>query len=309
MDFAKLVTEYMNQRTEGDPSFIVSEESIAFVDLMRADDMDRRASSVESQTSSDTRGEPSSEEITSESKSSSVSESYSEADPFTPQDSPEVITTPASPYSDIALGGNQDAGVISNMPEADTEPSPGSVFTEDSQQSQPSQVFSEDTQAPEPSQVFTEDPQQSEPSSVFTEDHESTEPSSAFTEDSPQSEPSPQVTEDQQPAEPAAVFTEDGNQAAPNGALQEEGVAVTEHVSSNSNTTIIAPQSMPDFESILQSFDRDYRPPDPPAGDLDVIPTEDEPEPSEPLQNTTEFCEAMMSEILSTHLAYDRRGA
>jgi len=257
MDFAKLVTEYMNQRTEGDPSFIVSEESLAFVDLMRADDMDRRASNVEPSTNAEARGEPSSEEVANEAKSSPVSESHSGAEPSTSSESPEVITAPASPFSDVALGGNQDAGVLSDMPEAETEPSPSSVFTEDGQQSEPAAATSESQQSPEP----------------------------------------------------AAVFTEDSDQAAPNSSLQEEGVMVKEHVTSKSETTILEPPSMPDFESLLQSFDRDYHPPDPPAGDLDMIPQEEDPEPSEPLQNTTEFCESMMSEILTTHLAYDRRGA
>tara|TARA_R110000868_G_scaffold33142_1_gene120679 strand:- start:267 stop:1040 length:774 start_codon:yes stop_codon:yes gene_type:complete len=257
MDFAKLVTDYLNQRTEGDPSFIVSEESIAFVDLMRADDMDRRASSVESNTSADARGEPSAEEVTDESRRDSVSESHSDAQASSPEESPEVITTPASPFTDVALGGNQDAGVLSDMQEAETEPSPSSVFSEDGQQSQPAAATSES----------------------------------------------------QQSSEPAAVFTEDGNQAAPNSSLQEEGVTVREHITSKSETTVLEPPSMPDFETLLQSFDRDYRPPDPPAGDTDMIPQEEDPEPSEPLQNTTEFCESMMSEILSTHLAYDRRGA
>jgi len=257
MDFAKLVTEYMNQRTEGDPSFIVSEEAIAFVDLMRDDDMDRRASSVENQTSSDARGEPSNEEVAGESKNDAVSEAHPEASPEVFNESAEVITTPASPYSDIALGGNQDAGVISNMPDNDTSSEPVSVFTEDSQSVDPSDAFSESQSA----------------------------------------------------AAPASVFTEDGNQAAPNDALREEGVTVKEHVSSNSNTTMLAPPTMPDFESLLQSFDRDYHPPDPPAGDRDLIPNEEDLEPSEPLENTTEFCESMMADILSTHLAYDRRGA
>jgi hypothetical protein len=339
MDFAKLVTDYLNQRTEGDPSFIVSEESIAFVDLMRADDMDRRASSVEPSTSASARGEPSNEDVAGESRHDSVSESHTDASPSTQEESPQIITTPASPFTDVALGGNQDAGVISDIQEPDVSPLVLSAFTEDGQSPEPSSAFSESQPSFEPSEVFTEDSDQANPivaiqddSDVATEpkspssdnyqqefspynlelipeDSENTEPSSAFSESSPPSEPSSVFSESLPPSEPSSVFTEDGIPAAANSALRDEGVTVREYVTSKSETVILEPPSMPDFESLLQSFDRDYHPPDPPAGDTDMIPEEEDPEPSEPLQSTTEFCESMMSEILSTHLAYDRRGA
>ena len=256
MDFAKLVTDYLNQRTEGDPSFIVSEEALAFVDIMRADDMDRRASNVETQTSADARGEPTNEEITSEVLSDPTTEDHPDADsiPFTSE--PEQDTEPVAPISRVA-------------PE---DPDATGSFSEAGQDTEPAEIFS--------------------------------------SQDSPELPPlnSPQ-TPPELPSQPSPIFTEDGPQAATNDALREEGVRVEENSGLRSETTTIAPESMPDFDALLRQFDSEYKAPDPPAGDADLIPEADEIPDDEPLQNTTEFAESMMSEILSTHLSYDRRGA
>ena len=96
--------------------------------------------------------------------------------------------------------------------------------------------------------------------------------------------------------------------------LREEGVKVIEHPGLHGETTIIAPDSMPEFAELLLKVDRDYKPPDKPAGDaelfgqLDHLPEVDDEPMSPPLTSTTEHAESMMSEMLSSMLSLDRRG-
>jgi hypothetical protein len=257
MDFAKLVQDYFNQKTEGDPSFMVSEESLAFVDLMRKDDMDRRASAVREQTNASERGEQDQESVTEEANNRPSSDSGDDADPSTAifEGSQEVITSPAVPVSEVALGTDPLQATIS-----DNDPA------------QPAEVFQESEQSPE--------------SSI-----DQTPPPEANT------------------ASPHEVFTEDGQQAATNEQLRQEGAQVTEIPNLSGDTTIIAPEGMPDFDQMLKRFDGDYRPPSDPIGDDLEFPEIDEEPPTEELQSTSEYAESMMTGFSESLEQFERRAS
>jgi chemotaxis protein histidine kinase CheA len=258
MDFAKFVQDYLNQKTEGDPSFMVSEESLAFVDLMRKDDMDRRASAVREQTNPNERGEQDQISVTEEANNQPSSDTGDAADPSTAvfeESQQEVITSPAVPVSEVALGTDPLQATIS-----DNDPA------------EPAEVFQESGNTPQ----------------------------SAIEQNPP-----PEANA----ASPHQVFTEGGQQAATNEQLRQEGAQVTEIPNLSGETTVIAPEGMPEFDQMLKRFDSDYRPPSNPIGDDLEFPEIDEQPPSEELQNTTELAESMMTEFSDSLEQFERRAS
>lgn len=250
---------------------MVSEESLAFVDLMRKDDMDRRASAVREQTNANERGEQDQESVTEEANNKPSSDSGSDADPSTAifdESQQEVITSPAVPVSEVALGTDPLQATIS-----DNDPAqPAEVFQESDRPAEVTEVFQESGQSPE--------------SSI-----DQTSPSEANA------------------ASPHQVFTEDGQQAGANEQLRQEGAQVTEIPNLSGDTTIIAPEGMPEFDQMLKRFDSDYRPPSNPIGDDLEFPEIDEEPPSENLQSTSEFAESMMTGFSDSLEQVERRKA
>jgi hypothetical protein len=189
MDFARFVQDYLNQKTEGDPSFMVSEESLAFVDLMRKDDMDRRASQVRQQTNANERGEQDQDSVTQEVKAEPASETGESAETNTDlfQQEQEVITTPAVPVSEVALG---------------TEPLQASIS--DSEQAEAADLFQEDGNQPEPAALFTESGSDTEASQRTSDEGVDAEPA--------QQESSPELTSDPNPREASAELSAEAMQ-------------------------------------------------------------------------------------------------
>ena len=339
---------------------MVSEESLAFVDLMRKDDMDRRASNVRPQTNPDERGEQDQGSVTEEAKSESTSETgesaESNADLF--QQEQEVITTPAVPVSEVALGAEPLQASISDSEQAAAaeifqqeggQPEPASLFTEPGPDAGPNQSQVESgadanaegsatesgndadpttgNAAPEISaeavELFQEngnltpDPipeSQVDPAgeaeaapAMFTEPSEAQQ-NAAASEAGPDPASESATSEPGASAEPPEIFTSAGQEAAPNSRLQDEGVRVTEISNLSGETTMLVPEDMTDFGSMLQRFDGNYRTPDLPVGDdIEFPEIQEEPAGEEP-QSTAEFAEGMMAGFTQDLLRFERRG-
>ena len=246
---------------------MVSEESLAFVDLMRKDDMDRRATMAREQTNPDERGEQDQASVTEDAKTESVSSSGESAEQNESlfQQEEEVITTPAVPVSEVALGTDPLQASISNFEQA------------------------------EASDSFQEDGNQPEQVSLFTEPGPNPAGESATSETGAETDP-------------PSIFTSQGQEAAPNSRLEEEGVRVTEIPNNSGETTMLVPEDMTDFSSMLKRFDSDYRTPDIPVGDDLAFPEiEEEPESEQP-ETTVEFAESMMAGMTQDLLKFERRG-
>jgi len=249
---------------------MVSEESLAFVDLMRKDDMDRRASAVREQTNANERGEQDQASVTEEANNQPSSGSGEDADPnlgVFEESQQEIITTPAVPVSEVALGA---------------EPLQASIS--DHENAQPADAFQESNNPAEVAEVFQESGQT---------------PQSAIEQNPPS---------DATAATPHQVFTEDGQQAGTNEQLRQEGAQVTEIPNLSGETIIVAPAGMPEFDQMLKRFDSDYRPPSNPVGDDLEFPEIDEEPPTEELQNTSEFAESMMTGFSESLEQFERRG-
>ena len=328
---------------------MISDEALAFVDLMRKDDLDRRAGNVSRATNADERGEPSHEDVVEQSLQEPQSESGESAESLPVFQETNEDSLPATPVSEVALGAEPLQAASEQFDLADAV----TATQEDGQPSEPSQalqdtgddavldaLFSQpeqirlDSQA---SQVVSELSEQAEPSNPATEqgedaraavgDSEETSPAipAVFEQQSgEQSLPSVPVQEQGEDAvgsnseqqdrqllssEAAELFSESGAQADTNAALAEEGVRITSIGNLSGETTILQPESMPDFEAMLRSFDRDYRPPDPPAGDDIQIPPPPDLSDSEPMQSSTEFAERMVAGMSDEYLAGNRRKA
>jgi len=263
---------------------MVSEESLAFVDLMRKDDMDRRASAVREQTNPNERGEQDQESATEEVHNKPSSDSGDDADPSTAvfdESQQEVITSPAVPVSEVALGTDPLQATIS-----DNDPA------------QPAEIFQESDRPAEVAEIFQESDRPAEVAEVF---HESSQSPETAIDQGPPSEANA--------ASPHQVFTEDGQQAGANEQLRQEGAQVTEIPNLSGDTTIIAPEGMPEFDQMLKRFDSDYRPPSNPIGDDLEFPEIDDEPPTENLQSTSEFAESMMTGFSESLEQLERRGA
>jgi len=288
---------------------MVSDEALAFVDIMRRDDMDRRASDVLPATNADERGDPTNEEVTSEAVQNSKSETGADTELSELFQESGDETTPAETVSEVALGtepllavsSESEASLDSTQQESqstqpDSENSPAS----------PEEAISDDTEL-----LFDESTMP--PQDALNEYQDSILTPQDATENNPDSmdsaDPQAVVSEESASAEALDLFSQDSTAADTNDSLSSEGVTVSDVPSMSGKTTFIVPDDMPEFAEMLNTFDRDYRPPDPPAGDLHLIPESEEIESSDPLQNTTEHCESMMAGILHTYLASDRRGA
>ena len=339
---------------------MVSEESLAFVDLMRKDDMDRRASMVRQQTNADERGEQDQGSVTEEAKTESESASgesaESNADLF--QQEQEIITTPAVPVSEVALGAEPLQASISDSEQATA----AEIFQQEGGQSEPASLFTElgfdadlnqsqtesgaDANAessaaesgedadpttgntapaisaeaielfqdngnltpdpiPEP-QVDPAGEAESVPA-MFTEPFEA-EQNAAASEAGPESASESATSEPGDNTEPPEIFTSAGQEAAPNSRLEEEGVRVTEIPNLSGETTMLVPEGMDDFDSMLKRFDGNYRTPDLPVGDdIEFPEIQEEPAGEEP-QSTAEFAEGMMAGFTQDLLRFERRG-
>lgn len=297
---------------------MVSDEALAFVDIMRRDDMDRRASDVLPATSADERGEPTSEEITSEVVQDSQSETGADAESSELFQESGDETTPAETVSEVALGAEPLLAVSS---ESDVSPTQDAkIFSEDAiqQESQSVQSVPEDSPA-SPEEAISDDTEL-----LFDE---STLPSQAALAEYQDSIPTPQeaigdnpvptdsadpqasVSEESASAEALDLFSQDSTPAAANDSLSSEGVTVTDVPNESGTTTFIVPDDMPEFAEMLKAFDRDYRPPDPKAGDDIEIPAAPEFSEHDPIKSSTEVASAMVSEMSDAFLALNRRRA
>lgn len=318
---------------------MVSEESLAFVDLMRKDDMDRRASAVRQQTNANERGEQDQASVTEEANNQPSSGSGEDADPNTgifEESQQEIITTPAVPVSEVALGAEPLQASLSDHENAQ----PADAFQESTSPAEVAEVFQESGQTPQ-SAIEQNPPSEANaasPHSVFAEggpdisvneqaseaDRSIAQPEESLQESGRPAEVADVFQESGKPPEssirqdlpsqadassPHQVFTEDGQQAATNEQLRQEGVQVTEIPNLSGETIIVAPEGMPDFDQMLKRFDSDYRPPSNPVGDDLEFPEIEEEPPTEELQNTSEFAESMMSGFSESLEQFERRGA
>lgn len=242
MDFANLVQNYLSQKSEGDPSFMISEEALTFVDLMRSDDMDRRASQVPEQTNADVRGEPTLHDLTEEPLTEAVSSPHSPAESTEPFQSPPEDTTPASAVSEVALG----AELLQ-------------AFQDPGNDAESAGPFSESTATAEPIDKLQTDQDEADPSGVFSQ------------EATPQSEPevAPEFTQQDQPQEQL------------NSLISEEGIQSFQSTNAYNETTILYPEDT-NFEALLRDYDRDVHPPDPAAGDVFMFTPDDVPNVESP---------------------------
>lgn len=283
MDFAKFATEYLNQQTEGDPSFMVSDEALAFVDLMRRDDLDRRATQASQATNPNDRGEPTHEEVSDSVIQRSQSIPGDEPESTEPFQEQSEDTMPAAPASEVAL-------------RPDTLQASDSLFNQSSLAS----------------------PQDAAAAESFRESGVGAESSEAVRDDGPEPELANQFSADSLPtdSELAAIdqlFSSAANSSVAldaqfaNQSLQDEGVTVTEINSGHNETVILQPESLPDFNAMLRSFDKNYRPPDPQVGDNIEIPSPPDLSDSEPMESSTEFAESMVAEMSEDFLNSSRR--
>ena len=327
---------------------MVSEESLAFVDLMRKDDMDRRASAVREQTNPNERGEQSQESVTEEANNRPSSDSGDDADPSTSvfEESQEVITSPAVPVSEVALGtdplqatisDNSPAEQVDAFQESEKPTEASTALQESASQAELAEVFQESSSPAEPPEVFQESGRPTEATAASQELGSEAEASGApqesvaaaeaatalqdagnaaeladvfqETEQAPQTSISQNEPLEAVSASPHQVFTENGQQAATNEQIRQEGAQVTEIPNLSGDTTIIAPEGMPEFDQMLKRFDSDYRPPSKPIGDDLEFPEIDDQPPSEELQSTSEFAESMMAGFTESLEQFERRGA
>lgn len=237
---------------------MVSDEALAFVDLMRKDDLDRRAGNVSSATSADERGEPTHEDVVEQSLQEPQSDSGESTESLQMFQEQNEDSLPAAPVSEVALGTESLQAA--------------------SEQSDPANAMD----------ALQEDGEPSQPSEAVQSIGDAAAIDSLFSQ-------SDQVQFD--------------SQSLMNEALTEEGVTVTSIGNLSGETVILQPESLPDFEAMLRSFDKDYRPPDPQAGDdTEIPPPPDIPE-SDPMQSSTEFAEQMVSGMSDEYLAGNRRKA
>lgn len=236
---------------------MVSEEAIAFVDLMRADDLDRRAGMASQATNPNERGEPTHEETTESVWQDATTSDGESADvPLFAQQNESETPTPAAPVSEVALG-------------TDTL-----------------QASSEEGESASPIQT-----QESESLEAFT---------------------SPGFQEPGEDSRALALFSESSQNATantPEPTLESEGATITEIQNDSGRTTIIAPPGMPDFNDLLRTFDRDYHPPDPPAGDRIAIPKPPDIPQFEDIRSSTEVAEQMVASMSDDFLNANRRKA
>ncbi len=297
---------------------MVSDEALAFVDIMRRDDMDRRASDVLPATSADERGDPTSEEITSEVVHDPQSETGADAELSDLFQESGDETTPAETVSEVALGTEPLLAVSS---ESDASPTQDAqIFSEDEiqQESASAQPASEDTTA-NPEEAISDDTEL-----LFDESTLPSRESIAEYQDSipavqdavgnnPDSidsaDPQASVSEESASAEALDLFSQDSTAAAANDSLSSEGVTVTEVPNATGTTTFIVPDDMPEFAEMLNTLDRDYRPSDPKAGDDIEIPAAPEFSEHDPIKSSTEVASAMVSEMSDAFLTSNRRRA
>jgi len=340
---------------------MVSAESLAFVDLMRRDDMDRRASQVKQAMSSDERGEPTHEDVSDSGVQESTSDAGDDSESVQEFQEQHEDTTPAEPVSEVGdesgaeqsysedfapadpLVAVQESGEQSEpftgISEAGDDTESAEIFQEQYEDTTPAAATSEVALGTEPLQGSSEsgtdeaepfDPSSPESASVdeleafqaFSSDTYATEETSATQEAGESIEPSEAVRDVSEPdlsQNPAAsdqgslespdvsLFSEDGQPAEQARSLQDEGVQVTEINSPGSETVILEPEKLPDFAAMLLSFDRNYHPPDPQAGDDIKIPSAPEIPDSDPIKSSTEVAELMIADMSEDFLNSARR--
>lgn len=246
---------------------MVSEESLAFVDLMRKDDLDRRAGNVAQATRPDERGELAHEDIVDKDIQISTSEDGEVAEALNLFQETTEDSLPATPVSEVALSPESLQAASELFDQASAE--------------SPTQDQGEDSQ---PSPAVQEQNSDAAIDALFSQPE--------------QLRLSPELSQ---------LYSEEGQQTATNEALAQEGVRVIDIPNASGETTILQPESLPDFEAMLRSFDRDYRPPEPPSGDSIEIPPPPDMSDSDPIQNSTEFAEQMIAGMSSEYLSMSRR--
>lgn len=310
---------------------MMSDEALAFVDLMRRDDLDRRAEQVREATSPEERGDPDHDSVTSESHNPPVTEFFTEAE--TNQQDQEVTenAAPAATVSEVALSADPLQASFS-----DTEEAHAAVpewFESDSADA--TQIVSDSGQDADPVQQNPEDTEEARSQSFVSEQFESDTPeapeiftapdleaqatgsqsetgdSASLNDGAEQDEfseavPSGPQSDTGDSAEALEFFSENGRAADVTQSIEDPGVTETTVTSGNTTTTFLVPDEIPDFQSMLYSFDRGYHPPDPPAGEAEFPESDDLPKSESPV-SSTEHAESMMSSLGHSLLQMQRR--
>lgn len=334
MDFAEFAKQYLDRKTGDDPASMMSEESLMFVDMLRAEDTTKRAESVQSST-----GRSEVDDDDSFTGIGRFTEDGQEVSPNTAA-SNEGQSAESTPVESAAGQTAEPANAV-NEPSPDAEilngeseqgsPEFPNVFTESDDQSPAPEVtdsssvsgehasevesvsengvvaqpaVSEESPVArdaEPLQAVFEEPQDVTPNVSQSEsgaEAQSAEEFSSSGESSDEEIPEPFLDAgESQDAEPAEAISQ-----ATNEDLAEEGVRV--HDSGN-GTTILEPPGMPDISEMLLRVDRDFGTPTVSAGDQEIPEGTEEPERDE-LISSTDRAENMMSLMADDIMKWDR---